>query len=286
VDGERLEREGWAFESQAETRKARTKVLRVAEDFDFVVLGVGLGAIPHVARELIDRSAAWRTMVMSVKTVATQAFQVWMTADMAELGWKDGPVNISGFVEPFDTWADMSHLVPAEDWRGEVKSIAYFCSVLPDQRPGAPPDDAAYAALRRAEVKDSAVRFLNHDVSWLWPRSSRRRGEFRWELLADPGGEGPAREGEAREGEARFDAQHWSANVEPTDRYVLSLPGTSQHRISPLDVTFDNLTVAGDWTASGLNSGCVESAVMSGLLAAHAIAASPRLEDIIGYDHP
>ena len=25
---------------------------------------------------------------------------------------------------------------------------------------------------------------------------------------------------------------------------------------------------------------------MSGLLAAHAIAGSPRLEDIIGYDHP
>ena len=46
------------------------------------------------------------------------------------------------------------------------------------------------------------------------------------------------------------------------------------------------MTVAGDWTKSGLNSGCVESAIMSGLLAAHAISGSPRLEDIIGYDHP
>jgi hypothetical protein len=32
--------------------------------------------------------------------------------------------------------------------------------------------------------------------------------------------------------------------------------------------------------------GCVEAAVMSGMLAAHAIAGSPRLSDIVGYDHP
>jgi uncharacterized protein with NAD-binding domain and iron-sulfur cluster len=51
-------------------------------------------------------------------------------------------------------------------------------------------------------------------------------------------------------------------------------------------MTYDNLSVAGDWTESGINSGCVESAVMSGLLAAHALSGSPGLEDIVGYDHP
>jgi hypothetical protein len=153
--------------------------------------------------------------------------------------------------------------------------------VLPDPPPGAAAADPAYAASRHDEVRDNAVRFLNHDVHWLWPKAVRRRGEFRWEVLAAEGGDGPE-----KEGEARFDTQWWRANVDPTDRYVLALPGTTQHRISPLDLTFDNPTVAGDWTASGLNSGCVESAVMSGLLAAHAIAGSPRLEDIIGYDHP
>ena len=55
---------------------------------------------------------------------------------------------------------------------------------------------------------------------------------------------------------------------------------------SPLDNTYDNLTIAGDWTNCGLNMGCVEAAMMSGRLAAHAISESPRLEDIIGYDHP
>jgi hypothetical protein len=32
--------------------------------------------------------------------------------------------------------------------------------------------------------------------------------------------------------------------------------------------------------------GCVEAAMMSGRLAAHAISGLPALEDIIGFDHP
>ena len=45
--------------------------------------------------------------------------------------------------------------------------------------------------------------------------------------------------------------------------------GTLRHRISPLDGTYDNFTIAGDWTDAGFNEGCVEAAVMSGRLAAH-----------------
>jgi predicted NAD/FAD-dependent oxidoreductase len=86
--------------------------------------------------------------------------------------------------------------------------------------------------------------------------------------------------------QARFDSQYWTANVSPSERYVLSLPGTQKYRISPLDNTYDNLTIAGDWTMCGLDAGCVEAAVISGRLAAHAISSSPALEDIVAYDHP
>jgi uncharacterized protein with NAD-binding domain and iron-sulfur cluster len=75
-------------------------------------------------------------------------------------------------------------------------------------------------------------------------------------------------------------------NVNPSDRYTIAPPGSLRHRISPLDNTYDNLTIAGDWTDCGFNEGCVEAAVMSGRLAAHAIAHWPPLEQIIGYDHP
>ena len=35
-----------------------------------------------------------------------------------------------------------------------------------------------------------------------------------------------------------------------------------------------------------VTGGCVEAAVMSGLLASHALSGSPALEEIIGYGHP
>lgn len=283
IGGQQLAQTGWAPEAPWESRGVVKKTLRVVEDFDFVVLGVGIGALPAVASELIARSPRWRTMVEQVKTVATQAFQIWLRTDMADLGWKRSPINLSGFVEPFDTWADMSHLIPTENWRQPPRAIAYFCNVLPD----APPVDeldAKVAAVEHARVREAALRFLEKDAVALWPRALDARGRFRWDVLAQPG-KSPAGAPPAR-GAARFDSQFWTANVNPSDRYTIALPGTLKYRISPLDLTFDNLTIAGDWTATGLDSGCVESAVMSGRLAAHALSGFPRLQDIVGYDHP
>src|SRR5439155_2320409 len=48
VEGVRLEQGGWQLESHWERRKARTRTLRVTDDFDLVLLGVGIGAIPEV----------------------------------------------------------------------------------------------------------------------------------------------------------------------------------------------------------------------------------------------
>jgi uncharacterized protein with NAD-binding domain and iron-sulfur cluster len=280
VDGARLRREDWRFESHWERRRAGQVTLRLGKDFDFVVLAVGVGAVRHVASELVEKDPRWRRMVEHCKSVPTQAFQVWMDTPMKDLGWRDPPINISGFVEPFDTWADMSHLAGGESWPTAPRSIAYFCSVLPDVA-DADARPASYPAERREEVRQNAVRFLDKDIVALWPRAERRPGEFRWETLVDP----PGTAGGAT-GPARFDSQFWTANVNPTDRYALSLPGTLKHRISPLDPTYDNLTVAGDLTDAGFYEGCVEAAVMSGRLAAHALSGLPKLEEIVGFDHP
>jgi uncharacterized protein with NAD-binding domain and iron-sulfur cluster len=281
VDGRGLKDEGRDFESHWDRRHTEKKTLRVGGDFDFVVLGVGIGAIPHVCRELVARDPRWQAMVEHVKTVPTQALQVWMSEDMKALGWNDGPVNISGFVEPFDTWADMTHLASEESHRDDVRAIGYFCSVLPDA-PGEQTARPSYPNERRAEVKENAIRFLNQDIVHLWPRAARPEG-FRWEILIDSSATAKAA---SAEGQARFDGQYWRANVNPSDRYALSLPGSLRYRISPLDHTYENLTITGDWTECGLNQGCVEAAVMSGMLAAHAISKSPPLEEIAGYDQP
>jgi uncharacterized protein with NAD-binding domain and iron-sulfur cluster len=281
IDGKRLRREGWQLESPWEPRLAGERVLRVGADFDFVVLAVGGGAVPGVCSQLIARSPKWQKMAANLHCVATQAFQIWMSEDMAALGWRHPPVSLSGWVEPFDTWADMSHLIPAERSQVPVRSIAYFCSPLSDPPHGQPTSGEEFHRAQKRRVRDSAVRFLNDEVGALWPKARDASGQFRWGLLA-------VESAEARRtsGEGRFDTQFWTANVRPSDRYAVSLPGAQRYRLSPLDMSFDNLTVAGDWTESGLNMGCVESAVMSGLLAAHALSGSPALEEIIGYDHP
>lgn len=284
--GEQLQQEGWDLESYWDGRRAGTRTLEVGRDFDIAVLAVGVGAVPHVARELVAHEPRWRTMVEHVKHVATQAFQLWLAPDMKELGWEHGPTAISGFVEPFDTWADMTHLAPREDWPTPPGAIAYFCNALPDEGAASDRARADYPVRMREKVRRNAVTFLDRDVRQLWPRAAGAADGFRWSALVDPGDRGDAALARRASGEKRFGSQFWTANVNPTDRYALSLPGSLAHRISPLERHFDNLTIAGDWTACGFSAGCVEAAVMSGLLAAHAIARSPRLEDIIGYDHP
>ena len=117
VDGNRLAAAGIDFESHYENRKVERKVLSVGTDFDFVVLGVGLGVIRDVCAELIQRSECWREMVDRVATVPTQAFQIWLNEDMKSLGWHDPSLSsLSAFVQPFGTWADMTQLVSLENW--------------------------------------------------------------------------------------------------------------------------------------------------------------------------
>jgi uncharacterized protein with NAD-binding domain and iron-sulfur cluster len=228
--------------------------LVAGRDFDVVVLAVSLGMIPHVASELVAGDSAWRNMVDSLATVATRSAQLWLDATESEMGW-DGPrgVTLSGFGDVFDTWASMSHLLPMEAWpsSGAPRSIAYLCGAMPDADP-ATEDEDVRAVLRR---------FLEQEVGALWP-GTRDSAGFRWEMLSDDS---------RRIGPDRLYGQYVRANLDPSDRYVQSLPGSGKHRIAPGRTGFDNLAVAGDWTACGLDAGCLEAAARSGILAARAI---------------
>ena len=83
-------------------------------------------------------------------------------------------------------------------------------------------------------------------------------------------------------GEARFDTQYWLATLNPSDRYVLALPGSVQHRLGTDGAGFANLYLAGDYLRTGMNVGCVEAATMGGMHASRAICGRP--EEIIGDD--
>jgi hypothetical protein len=234
---------------------AGRRTLRAGEDFDVAVLAVSLGMVPHVADELVRAEERWAGLVEHVGTVATRAAQLWLSASEADLGW-DGAsgVTLSGFDATFDTWASMPQLLPRESWpddEGSPRSLAYLCSALPE----ADTEDGERG------VATALQRFLEREVGALWPGTQAADG-FRWDLLVDP---------EQRSGPERIGTQYLRANVDPSDRYVQSLPGSGRHRIAPGATGFANLAVAGDWTACGLDAGCLEAATRSGVLAARAV---------------
>jgi uncharacterized protein with NAD-binding domain and iron-sulfur cluster len=264
-------RDGWRLDGLdlesfwSPRRDTGRRTLEAGRDYDAIVFGISLGMVPYVCGELLSASPAWRAMVDNVGVVATQAFQLWLSEDEHALGWR-GPegVTLSAFVTPFDTWASMSHLLEIEDWpeARQPKTVAYFCSVLP--RAGTvdePPDPV----LENRAVRDRAQTFLDRDVATLWP-AAVGNGGFRWSLLCD----GTA---STATGAQRLDTQYWRANIDPSDLYVQSLPGTDRFRMKADGTGFTNLTVAGDWTDNGLNAGCVEGATRSGQLAAAAVCA-------------
>jgi uncharacterized protein with NAD-binding domain and iron-sulfur cluster len=255
---------------------AEQRVLRRGVDFDQVVFAVPPPMAQHVATELVDQLPEWADMVEHVRTVATQAFQLWLREDEPALGWAQPGTTMTGYVDTFDTWASMPQLLPVEDWpEGECRSISYFCNTFDSHWPPAGRSWAVHAAAEAARVRANAVRFCGAELAHLLPGAVDGDG-FRWGLLS----------GSQGADEAAFDTQFWTANIDPSDRYVQSLPGSDRYRLRPDESGVDNLVLAGDWTDCGLNAGCIEAAVLSGLQAANALLGRHRLHRILGMTLP
>jgi hypothetical protein len=232
--------------------------------FDAVVLALGKEDFVRTCGHLCDSLDRFTQMRDHVATVATQATQFWFGVDFNHLGWSLGPVVMTGLDGPLDSWADMTHTLAAEqpNLRGRYhpRAVAYLCGVIAEaQLPRG--DDAQRQSAALDLVKRNGRKYL------------QASGAID-KLVAPNAGNA-------------LNQQHFRANVNLSDRYALSLPGTLKHRVSPLDGSLENMTVAGDWTDCGFNEGCVEAAVMSGRLAAHALSGdTPTLDEIIGFNHP
>jgi uncharacterized protein with NAD-binding domain and iron-sulfur cluster len=267
-------------------------------DYDEVIVTVPIAALGRVSQQLVEAKkkrtkervnpgARWEDMLRHLGTVATQSVQLWVLRTTRDLGWTHGQVSLSAFVHPFDTWADLSQLIKVETQR-RARGVHYFCSVLPEWQLPAPlrlragdPNPVrgqvptADIAAARDVVRENAEYFLDEWIFQLWPDAVRRYpNTFKWELLVAPTG---------LSGPERLNSQHLVANVDPSERYTQSLPGTAKYRIAPQDTGFMHLFIAGDWTECGLNFGCVEAAVISGRLASSGITGYPDTRKIPGY---
>ena len=282
VEGEELKANKINLEcSWSPQKPAEILTLQKGQDFDEVVLGISIAALPHICGEIIESRKAWQRMIENVKTVQTLAFQTWLKPTAREMGWdaptrtNEGPIQCA-YVEPIDTWADLSYLAEKENWPEEHTPghIGYFCGPLNEPNPIAPFSDHGFHDREKARVREMMQGFFEKDAAYLWPDAvDPKTGGLDWNLLVDM---------EGRQGAARLDAQYHRANVEPTERYVLSLKGSMRYRLKPHESGVDNLFLAGDWTDNGMNSGCIEAAVMSGLLCARAVSG----QDIFVYGLP
>ncbi len=259
--------------------------LKRGTDFDEVVCGLSVGALPYVASDLIAKHSWWKTMVEGdpankiapVKTTPTLGVQLWLKKSAAELGWKipTGVVEdaeagtyvgldpiLGSYAQPLDTWADMTHLLPLEPWpeTHQPGSVAYFCGPLNADDP-APFTDHGYPHRMRERTKAFAIKWFHEYGVHLWPTAGKQDGSFDPNELIDPA---------QRLDAGRWDAQWFRANIDPTERYVLSVPGSTQARVPGDACGFANLVLTGDWTLNDvLNAGCVEATVASGIQAAN-----------------
>jgi uncharacterized protein with NAD-binding domain and iron-sulfur cluster len=294
VEGARIEARDLDLEAYWAERPPWEVPLTLSKgrDFDQVVLGIPLGALPIVAQELVTWSPAWRAMVEKVETAPTLACQLWLKPTPAMLGWRQPagrtPPLAGAYVEPLSSWADMTHLVEREGWPAGAApgALYYFCGPLPARDPAAPLpayfSGSPYPRDQDQTVQALANEFLQTDdyVAHLWPLATApwtapdgrtRQRALNWDDLVGASGQ---------TGVARFAAQYFRANVDPSSLYVLSVPGSTKYRLKSDRSGFANLFLAGDWTYTGINGGCVEAAVMSGLRAARGISGYP--EEIVG----
>src|SRR5690606_22329553 len=120
------------------------------------------GAIPYVAPDLVARIPQWQRAVHGegsarpMRTTPTLGVQLWLTETAHQLGWTipqwaidaekawGKPLGLScllgGYAQPLDTIADLSHLLPEEDWPpgDEPASVQYICGpyqTLPGEHP-------------------------------------------------------------------------------------------------------------------------------------------------------
>lgn len=297
MDGER----GYDLESWWTAWKpVGSRTIRDGEDYDRVILGISIGALPHIAGELLEASEAWRAMCEHVTTVPTQAMQIWLDKPREELGWTtpipkdrrpDGgygsdntPIGAT-FANPQSGSADFSHLIDHEAWPADAtpRAVWYLCGPMDDYDEVPPFSDHDYPKRMKDRVRWQSVQYLQASFGALLPDAvvavQRPPGDamgLDFGLLTCPA------DPEAV-GISRFRQQFTRPNIDPTERYVTSPAGSTKYRIKAGETGFDNLVITGDWIYTGLNVGSVEGTVMGGRAAANAISGLPRLEDIPGY---
>jgi uncharacterized protein with NAD-binding domain and iron-sulfur cluster len=265
-NGAELRDRGIDLESRWCDQRAGELTLRQGDDFADLVLAIPLGAFKHFSGkrgpcdELIRANPKFRALAGNIPLVPSFSVQLWCARSLSELGWTGPPPAMVSGEPALQIWADMSQILSEEGWGSERPlSLHYFCNVF-DSSPR-----RINAVFDSQPVRELTVDWLENKALNVWPMAGEAR--FNWNVLFD-------RRGRYRQ--ARVDAQVVTANVDPCACCVSSAAGTTQWRLKAGESGFSHVVLAGAWTDTGLNTECVEAAVMSGMQASRALCGSPQ----------
>jgi uncharacterized protein with NAD-binding domain and iron-sulfur cluster len=265
-------------ESCAPSDAPRSIKVVCRDEFDAVVLGVPVAALPYACSSLFELDRGREDLSSKrlsaqpdlIETVRTIALQLWFKPDLTKLGWPRPSPLLSLFHDPINTWCDMTHLLPREPWPTgrQPGNISYFCGPFPHDTPfPAPGALTSHAALAFHGELDKAcevaVDAFSIRLPELLPGTTDADG-FNFSLLFDPSN------GARRD---RLRAQYRRINGEPQQTCTLALSGASDCRLSAEATGYDNLYITGDWIANGVYIACVEGAFQAGIRTARAVSA-------------
>jgi len=236
-----------------------------------VILGIPPAGLRQVGAELGRRSPRWQAMLENMASTAVCGAKLWLHPSWEQLRGQPGALPAgANFPAPFSRWADASAQIPFEGWRGNFwpgTSISLDGPLPEAALSGMPGEPVEQELAAKIWSKEQLARWLGANTRALWPEGTAGfTAGIDWNLLVDP---------ERRMSEARLDTQHFWAATRGSGRFVLSPPRGDRYRLRADESGFHNLMLAGDWVDSGLNVGCIEAAVISGLQAARAICGAP-----------
>ena len=272
-DGEKLKASGINLESQwaKPWMGSKRKRLIHGTDYDLVVLGISIGALGSICRQLVKHLPKWRHMIEKVDTVATQAMQLWMSPTLSRLGWPLPSTLVVNYAAPAANWLDSSQVIPFEPLLTTDRLGCVFLlraagrAAIPAAGPSTFPED------QRRGVQQAHQRWIEQHAAHLWPA-----------LAADPGGRPLSSTGTCSTIRTTAPAPPgWigSISARTSNRPTGSCfrrRARQSFDCAPDQSGVGNLYLAGDWTHNKFNGGCVEGTVMSGLLCSRAIAGYPR----------
>ena len=256
----------------------KIKSLQYQKDFDKIILGIPVKSLNLCCKEIVKTNRRWKNMINQIQTTATASMQLWMRQDERKLGYiskewgfsnNRAAANTVVYQEPFTSWLNQSQVLNTENWPKKSKPLltAYFTGSI------TPKKEKEFSSKTHQQkmnlFKIEAKKWLTRYMGLFWPHWLDS-GKPQWKWLCAPP--------DNTTDEQKYSSQYFRVNINPTDQYTLSVPNSAKYRLRTDNSGYWNLLLCGDWIDYGDNAGFVEGAIISGLLAAHALQRQQGIE--------